>query len=422
MKGILIKGVLLDNEVKDILIEGEKIKKILESTSDNDIKYKDITILDGTGKVAIPGLINMHTHAAMTLMRGVKEDSKLRDWLDEIWAIEPRLDEELIYWGTKLACLEMIKTGTTCFNDQYWMIETSAKAVVEMGLRAFLPYVILDLFDKDTANHLKEECEKAHAASEKWNSLTRFAIAVHSPYSVSEDMIVWASKFAREHNLLLHIHLSETSFENKDFVNKYNLTPTAYLERLGILGPEVIAAHCMWLSGDDIKILARHNVKVVHNINSNLKLASGYRFKYRELRNAGVTVCVGTDGCASSNNLDLREALKTSALVQKAWRRDPSAMPLDELMDMATVNGAHSLGLNTGVLAEGALADLCLIDINNYAFTPNINFLANFVYSANSSCVDTVICNGKILMKNRIVPAEQEIIDQVNRIYKKLLK
>jgi 5-methylthioadenosine/S-adenosylhomocysteine deaminase len=419
MKGILIKGVLLDNEVKDILIEEEKIKKISENISNDD---KDIVVLDGAGKVAIPGLINMHTHAAMTLMRGVKEDVRLSAWLDEIWAIEPRLDEELIYWGTKLACLEMIKTGTTCFNDQYWMIETASKAVAEMGLRSFQPYVILDLFDENMAQHLKDECKRIYEASKKWSPLTQFAIAVHSPYSVSEEMIVWASKFARAHNLLVHIHISETVLENKESIDKHSLSPVAYLEKLGVLGPEVIAAHCVWLSSQDVKILAKHNVKVVHNINSNLKLASGYRFKYKELKDAGVTVCMGTDGCASSNNLDLREALKTAALVQKAWRKDPSAMPLKELMDMATINGAHALRLNTGVLAEGALADLCLIDVNNYAFTPTINFLGNFIYSANSSCVDTVICNGNILMQNRMVPGEQEILDQVNRLYKKLLK
>ncbi|MEG0517659.1 MAG: amidohydrolase [Bacteroidales bacterium] len=419
MKGILIKGVLLDNEVKDILIEGETIIKIGESISTND---KDIVVVSGAGKVAIPGLINMHTHSAMTLMRGVKEDAKLKTWLNEIWAIEPHLDEELIYWGTKLACLEMIKTGTTCFNDQYWMVETAVKAVTEMGLRAFLPYVILDLFDKNKAQHLKEECVRTYEASKRWNPLTRFAIGIHSPYSVSEEMIVWASEFARAHNLLVHIHISETAAENKESIRKHGLTPTAYLEKLGVLGPEVIAAHCVWLNGEDIRILARHNVKAVHNINSNLKLASGYRFRYRELKDAGVTVCMGTDGCASSNNLDLREALKTAALVQKAWRKDPSAMPLEELMNAATVNGAYALRLNTGVLAEGALADLCLIDINNYAFTPTINFLGNFIYSANSSCVDTVICNGNMVMQNRIVPGEQEILDQVNKLYKKLLK
>ncbi|MEF9986308.1 MAG: amidohydrolase [Bacteroidales bacterium] len=422
IKGILVKGVLLKGESKDILIEGNIIKKISNNICDNKYISYDYIIINGAGMAAIPGFINMHTHTAMTLMRGVKEDEKLSLWLQAIWDIEPKLDEELIYWGTKLACLEMIKTGTTCFNDQYWMIDTAVKAVYEMGLRSFQPYVILDLFDKNKAAFLKKECERIYRESKNWDSLNNFAIAVHAPYSVSEEMIVWASNFAREHNLLLHIHLSETEQENIESIEKHGVTPTAYLEKLGVLGPNIIAAHCVWLSDDDINILAKYNVKVVHNINSNLKLASGFMFKYNELKDAGITVCIGTDGCASSNNLDMLEAMKTSALIQKAWRKDPTAMPLVELMNMATLNGAHSLNLNCGEIKEGALADMSLIDINNYAFTPNINFMANLIYSANSGCINTVICNGRVLMNNRKVDGEQEILDNVNKIYTRLLK
>lgn len=421
MKGILLKRVLLDNEVKDVLIEEGFIKKISNDISVTQEKNTELIVINGEGKVLIPGFVNMHTHTAMTLMRGVKEDEKLHSWLQAIWDIEKHLDEELIYWGTKLACLEMIKTGTTCFNDQYWMINSAVKAANEMGMRSVQPYVILDFFDQEKANVMKQECERLYRESASWDSLNKFAIAVHSPYTVSSEMIVWASKFAREHDLLLHIHISETELENKESLDKHGLTPVAYLEKLGVLGPEVIAAHCVWIGEEDIKILAKYDVKVVHNINSNLKLASGFRFKYQELKQAGVTVCIGTDGCASSNNLDMLEAMKTSALVQKAWRGDPTAMPLCELMEMATVNGAHSLRFNGGKIAEGAVADLSLIDINNYAFTPNVNFLANLVYSANSSCVDTVICNGKILMRNRVVPGENEILENVNRVYKKLI-
>lgn len=421
MKGILIKEILLNGERKDILIEGGIITQISEDIPVAGKCESGFVLIDGEGKAVIPGLVNMHTHTAMTLMRGIREDDKLQSWLQAIWDIEPKLDEELIYWGTKLACLEMIKTGTTCFNDQYWMIDAAVKAVEEMGLRSVQPFVILDMFDKEKGEFLKKECERLYKASAGWGELNHFAIGVHSPYSVSEEMIVWAGKFAREHGLLLHIHVSETERENIESLEKHSLTPVAYLERLGVLGPEVIAAHCVWINDEDIKILARHDVKVVHNINSNLKLASGFMFRYQELKEAGVTVSIGTDGCASSNNLDMLEAMKTAALVQKAWRKDPAAMPLHELMDMATVNGAHSLRLNCGKIEEGALADIALIDINNYAFTPTINFMANLIYSANSSCVDTLICNGRILMQNREVPGEQEIIDNVNRIYKKLL-
>lgn len=421
MKGILIKEILAGNERKDILIEGGVITQISEDIPVAGKCESGFVLINGEGKAAIPGLVNMHTHTAMTLMRGIREDDKLQSWLQAIWDIEPKLDEELIYWGTKLACLEMIKTGTTCFNDQYWMIDAAVKAAEEMGVRSVQPFVILDMFDKEKGEFLKKECERFYKESAGWSKLNHFAVGVHSPYSVSEEMIVWASQFAREHGLLLHIHVSETERENIESLEKHSLTPVAYLEKLGVLGPEVIAAHCVWINDEDIKILARHDVKVVHNINSNLKLASGFMFRYRELKEAGVTVSIGTDGCASSNNLDMLEAMKTAALVQKAWRKDPAAMPLHELMDMATVNGARSLRLNCGKIEVGALADIALIDINNYAFTPNINFMANLIYSANSSCVDTLICNGRILMQNREVPGEQEIIDNVNRIYKKLL-
>lgn len=424
MKGILIKGILLQNSIKDILIEKNTIVKIADqidaATCSNN--GRDLKIIDGKQKAIIPGLINMHTHSAMTLMRGVNEDAHLHHWLNAIWKIEPRLDEELIYWGTKLACLEMIKTGTTCFNDQYWMIDTAVKAISEMGLRSLNPFVFLDQNDKSKDEHLKKECIRIFEESKNWNGLNKFAIAIHAPYSVSEELMVWASNFAREHGLLVHLHLSETQQENKDSMQKHGMTPTRYLDKLGILGPEVIAAHCVWIDDEDIAILAKNDVKIVHNINSNLKLASGYQFKYNEFKQAGLTVSLGTDGCASSNNLDMIEAMKTTALLQKAWREDPTALPLNELLDTATINGAKSLRLNSGKIEEGALTDVVIIDMNNYAFTPNINYLSNLIYSANSACVDTVICNGKILMEGRRVEGEQEIIDKVNGMYKKLIR
>lgn len=417
MNSILIKKVTLDGSECDILISGNKIEKIALN-----IDFKADKTIDGRGKSIIPGFVNMHTHSAMTLMRGIGEDMHLMEWLEEkIWPVEKRLDDEMIYWGTKLACLEMVKSGTTTFNDQYWRVPAAVKAVKEAGLRSVQPYVILDLMDKSRSEEIKRECNEMYELSKEWGEMNRFAIGIHSPYSVSKEMIVWASNFARERGLLVHLHLSETEGENIRSIEQHGLTPTEYLEKLGVLGPEVIAAHCLWMSDNDISILARHNVKVVHNINSNLKIASGYKFRYNEFRDAGVTVTLGTDGCASSNNLDMIETMKISALVQKAWRDDPTSMPLDELMKLATLNGAKALGVDSGVIAEGKLADFSLINTDIFEFTPNINFLANLIYSANSSCVHTVICNGKIVMENRVVEGEREIIDNVNRLYKKLL-
>ncbi len=417
MNRLLIKNILLNGERCDILINGNIIEKIGSTLSEQTDR-----VIEGNGKYVIPGFINMHTHAAMTIMRGVGEDLYLKDWLhNRIWPTESKLTGEMVYWGTKLACLEMIKSGTTCFNDQYWFLTEAAKAAEEMGLRSFQPFVILDLMDESKASSIIEECEKAYVKSRQWNNRNTFAIGVHSPYSVSSKMLKWASDFARERELLVHLHLSETQQENTDCLRENGLTPTRYLDSLGVLGPNVLAAHCLWIDDEDIPILADRGVTVIHNINSNLKIASGYRFKYNEFRDAGVCVTLGTDGCASSNNLDMLETMKTSALIQKGWRMDPTSLPLDELMGLATNQAASALGIKAGKIEQGYLADLSLVDVNNFAFTPNINFLANLVYSANSSCIDTVICDGRIVMENRVVKGEAEILENVNRLYSQLI-
>ncbi len=417
MTSLLIKNISINNLKSDILIEGNKISRISEH-----IDFQADKTIDGSGKFIVPGFVNMHTHAAMTLMRGIGEDLSLLDWLHKtIWPTESKLTDEMVYWGTKLACLEMIKSGTTCFNDQYWSLPYAVKATEEMGLRSVQPFVILDLMDESRSHMIKDECEKMYEQSKKWCDRNTFAIGIHSPYSVSENMILWASDFAKKHDLLVHIHVSETKRENEDSIALHGVSPTSYLENLGVLNPKVLAAHCLWMSDDDIALFAKNDVKVVHNINSNLKIASGFQFRYKEFKEAGVTVTLGTDGCASSNNLDMIETMKIAALVQKGWRGDPTAMPLDELISLATVNGGKALGLKCGVIEEGYLADLAIIDTNSYAFTPNINFLANLVYSANSSCVDTVICDGKIIMEKRVVKGEEEILGMVNKLYKKLL-
>ena len=433
MNRILIRNIYLSGTQKDILIKGNKIAAIndacvshsdekvvasMQKSIENGGKFK---VIDGTGKAIIPGFANMHTHAAMTIMRGTQEDVNLKHWLKAIWKQENKLDEELIYWGTKLACVEMIKTGTTCYNDQYWMPDTAVKAAAEMGVRSWHSYVFLDAFNKKKAALQREQCQAMYEASKKWNPITCFEVAVHAPYTVSADNIKWASNFAREHNLFLHIHIAETGQERLDSLRKHHCNPVEYVDRLGVLGPEVIAAHCVWIDEEGIATLGKYKVNVVHNINSNLKLASGYKFKFKELADAGANVCIGTDGCASSNNLDMLEAVKTSALVQKAWRKDPMAIPLSQLFKSATLNGYKAFGLNGGEIRVGALADVSLISIDNYAFTPNVNFLANLIYSAHSNCVDTVICDGKILMHNGKIRGEERILNEVRRLYKKIL-
>ncbi len=415
---ILIKGILLNDSKKDILIENGKIARVADKVE--VAQEEQCKVIDGTGKAAIPGFVNMHTHSPMTLMRGYNEDAKLMDWLHSIWAVEARLDKEQIYWATKLACVEMIKTGTTCFNDMYWMVNTSVGAVKEMGLRSAHTQMILDSKDPSKADNLKKQMITALEKSAEWGDMNRLTVGIHAPYSVSDAMIKWGCDFARDHGLKVHIHMSETEQENLDSVAQNGCSPFRHLERLGVLGPNMIAAHSLWLSDEDMDIMAANGVTPVHNINSNLKLASGYRFLYNELRDRGVSVCLGTDGCGSSNNLDMREAMKTAALLQKAWRSDPTAMPLNELMAMATVNGARALGFDAGVIEEGRAADVVIIDIDNYAFTPNLNFLSNLIFSANSSCVESVICNGRLVMEHREIACEHEILENVRRVYGRL--
>lgn len=418
MATILLKDISLNDSQSDILISDGLISKISKAGQADQVPGAEI--MDCTGKAAFPGFINMHTHSGMTMMRGVHEDTALHDWLSKIWEMESKIDGEYIYRASKVAALEMIKTGTTAFYDQYWFSRETRKAALELGIQPCLTYVVLDRFDADAAAFQKDECEQYYQLSKSWDGETPFGISIHSVYTVSEPMILWATEYARKRKLRLHIHVSETRKEVEDCKAAHGgLSPVEYLDKLGVLGPDVIAAHSLWLSENDIEILGRHHVNCVHNINSNLKLSSGYMFKYQELKEAGANICIGTDGCASSNNLDILEAMKTSALIQKGWRGDPKAWPLEELAAAATVNGAKALGLNTGVIEVGKRADILIVDTDNTFFLSPGSFLANFIYSAHSDCISTVICGGRVVMKDRIVPGEKDILNDARSILEK---
>ena len=411
MGTILLKNIVNDGKVSDVLIEDGRIAKVALSGESFDIP-SGTEVVDCSGKALMPGLVNMHTHAGMSLMRGVGEDIPFHEWLDRIWVLEEGLDEEYVYHATKVACLEMIKTGTTTFNDQYWYMPMAYKAASEMGIRAALSYVICDRNDPEESERQKDQCVQMYEESKAWSGMITFMISIHAIYSVSEPMILWAVEFARERGLKLHIHLSETEKEVQDCMEEHGgMSPVEYLDSLGVLGPDVIAAHTLWLSDKDVEILGKRGVTCVHNVNSNLKLASGYRFRYNELRDAGANVCLGTDGCASSNNLDMLETMKTSAMIQKAWRNDPSAMPIDELISMVTSNASKALGLNCGRIEEGAAADLIIVDTESYHFMSPGSFEANLIYSAHSDCIASVICDGRFVMRDRVVPGEKEILD-----------
>lgn len=420
MGKILLKDIVTEGIVSDILIDGNLIAEVSPAGA-KEVSEEGVHIVDCNGKTAVPGFVNMHTHAGMSMMRGIGEDIAFHEWIDRIWQVESKIDAEWVYHATKVACLEMIKTGTTTFNDHYWHMPMAHKAAMEMGLRPVLAYVILDRNDPQESEKQKAQCLRMYEESLTWNDHSIFAIAIHAIYSVREEMIVWGARFARERGLKIHIHLSETRKEVEDCKAQHNgMTPVQYLDSLGVLGPDVIAAHTLWLSEDDIRILGERGVTCVHNVNSNLKLASGYKFLYNELRDAGANICLGTDGCASSNNLDMLETMKTSAMIQKAWRDDPSAMPLNEVMEMATVNAGKAFGINIGKIEAGALADILIVDTDNHNFISPGTFEANLIYSAHSDCIDSVICNGKFIMQNRVVPGEKDILAQARKVLSKL--
>jgi len=416
---ILIKNCLLNNKKTSIYIEDNIIKEIKPNIF-VEAEHK----IDATNKAAIPGLINAHTHAAMTLFRGYADDLELHDWLQNyIWPLEAKLTYNDLYWGTKLACIEMIKTGTTCFNDMYFFTRAVAKAVIEAGIRTFAGPVFIDLFDKE-----RREAEiKRHSADllavKKLNHPRVIPVVnPHSVYSVSKEGLEWNRDFAKENDMMLHIHLAETEEENKKSLELNKKRPVDYLEELKMLSPKLVAAHCVWLKKDEIIKLAKYDVKIAHNPVSNMKLAVGRALNYDEMKKAGLTVALGTDGCASNNNLDVFESMKFASLMQKFSFNKQTIMPDDEALKLATLNGYKAFALNGGVIEEGKLADLLLIDLNRIQFIPNHNLTSNIVYSANGNCVNTTICDGKILMQNRKVKDEEKIKEKAQEVAYNLIR
>jgi 5-methylthioadenosine/S-adenosylhomocysteine deaminase len=415
---ILIKDVLYEGNTTNIYIEDNLISEI------GSRKVEAEHILEGKNKAVIPGFINTHTHAAMTLLRSYADDFTLQAWLTtKIWPVEANITKDDIYWGTKLACLEMIKSGTTCFNDMYYHGETAAKAVEEMGIRGVLSEVFFDLFDETKGEEGKKKVQKGIQELRQFKSGRVIpALGPHAVYTVSPDGLSWVSEFAEKHDLLIHFHIAENQKEIQDFKEKFGMRPIPYLEKIGFLCERLVAAHCVWLDKKDMDILARHEVKISHNPISNMKISVGSVLPYKDLTKAGCSISLGTDGCASNNTLDMFETMKFASLGQKMYTGDPTVMPAQESFDMATKNGAAAMRLNAGEIKEGALADLVIIDLKNPYFVPNHNLIANIVYSANGSCVDTTICDGKILMKDRKIAHEDYIYKKASEVAADLIK
>ena len=413
---ILIKNVVVNGEEKDILVEGNKISEIAYN-----IQQETEHQIDGKNMVALPPFINAHTHAAMTLMRGYADDLLLDDWLqNKIWPFEAKITENDVFWGTKLACLEMIKSGSTFFNDMYWHYHGTARAVEEMGIRAAVSAVFIDGFDKEKAKQQIRLNEQLYHETKRYSERINFALGPHAIYTVSEESLIWAKEFSEENNIMIHIHISETQNEVEDCIQKHGKRPIEYLQDIGLLSSNVLAAHVIWVNEREMQILKEYNVKIAHNPTSNMKLCSGF-FPYKELKKYDLSIALGTDGCASNNNLDMLEEMKIAALLHKIKSNDTTIMSANEAYKMATINGAKIFNLNCGEIKEGALADFILVDLNDVNLVPNHNLISNMVYSANRSCIDTVICDGKILMQDGKVEGEEEIIAKVSEVVKDLM-
>lgn len=359
---------------------------------------------------AIPGLTNMHTHSAMTLLRSAGSGLPLHRWLNEaIFPREAKLTPELIFKGALDACNEMRDTGTTAFNDMYFSIESTVRAACQTGMDANIALSVTDADCErpglvasflETAAQIADNILKAHPERR-----ITLSIAPHAIYTVSGKHLQYLADFAKEHNTLFHIHLSETQKEREDCLREYGVPPVVYLEKLGVLertGSRFIGAHALWLDDDEIGILGSYGASVVHCPNSNLKLGSGCRFLYTELRDAGVNVCLGTDGCASSDNLDMVEAMKVMSLLQKGTRNDPSVLPADEVLRVASSNGRKALGLPDNSIAVGNAANFFLVSVNNRIFNGmnligssaaerNAEFLNRLIYAANGNIISKTV-------------------------------
>ena len=389
MEKLLLKDILLDGRARNILIEGNRFKDL-----DAPAEVADAKVLDASGTAILPALYNTHTHAAMTLLRGYADDMPLQKWLQEyIWPFEDRLTPEDVRHGSEIAVKEMVQSGTVFFNDMYFDVEETIDIVNRAGTRAAIGITVME-------NHSKTVSEGKKEFIRHWQDPTggriRLVMAPHAIYTVGERKLRDSAEFARANDMLLHIHLSETVKEVEDCLLEHGTTPVRYLDSIGFLGPDVIAAHCVHIDDEEADILAERGVTVSHCPCSNMKLGSGV-FPYSRMMKAGCRITLGTDGASSGNNLDLREAMKFAALLAKAGG-DPELLPAEEIFRWATRSGAEAFGIDAGVIAEGKLADCLLIDLSDIRMQPCHHLVSNFVYSADSRCIKHVLCNGRIVL------------------------
>ncbi len=373
------------------------------------------TVIDGTGFCAMGGLKNAHTHAAMTLLRGYGDDMRLQEWLGgRIWPAEAALTGEDIYWGTRLAALEMIKSGTTFANDMYFFFSDAWKAFADSGIRAAVGLALFDFNDTEKRKASQKTVDRLLQEYVDGGGLIFPVIAPHSIYTCSADLLRWSAERAEELGLVYHIHMSETEQEVTDSLKTNGVRPWHWLERIGVLNRVArhsIAAHGIWMDETELNLAREYHITLAHNPASNMKLASGV-FDWHAVRERNIPVMLAPDGVASNNSLDMFDEMRLAALLQKIHTGDPTRLPASEAIALAT--GEYSdvfapWGVG-GALREGGPADIVLVDLNHPQMTPVHNVESSLVYAANGTMADTVICNGQILMTGRRVTGEEEIL------------
>ena len=406
-------------EQADISIEGNIIKAVGDIPEDAVHER----IIDGSGKLAVPGFVNAHTHAAMTLLRSYADDMALMDWLqNKIWPVEEKMTDDDLYWGTMLAAMEMIRTGTTAFADMYGPDEgIVAKAAIESGLRAVLSRGIVAVAPGADQKPEDNAClYKTYHGAE--NGRITVMLGPHALYTCPPDFLRKVADKAALLGAEIHIHMSETEVEVEDCLKNYGKRPFAHVEATGLFEHGTLAAHCVHLDDEDIEVIKRHKIRVAHNPGSNLKLASGMA-PVQKLLEEGVCVGIGTDGASSNNNLDMLEEIRLAALISKVESGNPKAVPAFQAIQMGTEFGARAVGLgDTGRLAPGCKADIALFSMDGPEWHPCHNPLSLLAYSAGSGSADTVLMDGRVLMEKKQLCTidEEKVYFEVERCVKRL--
>ena len=421
--GILLKDILavLPEGEKDIIrkadlyVEGNRIVSIDEEPEG----FQAEKIIEGKDRLAIPGLINCHTHSYMSFMRNVADDLSFMDWLfGTIDPIEQKMTDEDTYWGACLAIIEMMKSGTTCFNDMQMNIHQTTRAVKESGMRAVICRGLVGSGDDEGGQMRLRQAFEERDAARDCDRLS-FMLGPHAPYTCDEGYMRIVSEEAKKNHMRIHVHLSESESEIQQIKEKYGCSPIEMAERNGLFEVPAIAAHCVQITESDMEILKAKGVSVVTNPASNMKLGNGFA-PVPEMLEKGINVCIGTDGAASNNSLNLFHEMSLLALIHKGVKKTPQCISAAQNFRIATINGAKALGLSEeiGSLEVGKKADIAILNLNTPSLTPRNNLLAGLSYSANGSEVETVIIDGKITMENRrVLTMDEEVVyKKVNAI------